>query len=96
MRNKNIDFEELARELDISPTMHKYAVERYRGLSDYLQEKGINAKFYPQGSFRTGTVVRPLVNGVESDYDIDVVCELDTVKSETAPQYVKQVVGAAI
>lgn len=60
--------------------MHKYAVERYEGISNYLESQGIKAEFYPQGSFRTGTVVRPLKNGIETDFDIDVVCELSNCK----------------
>ena len=61
MRKKHVDLEILAKNLDISPTMHKYAVKRYEGISNYLESQGIKAEFYPQGSFRTGTVVRPLM-----------------------------------
>lgn len=96
MRNKHFDLETLAKKLDISPTMHKYAVERYNGISEHLYSQGINAIFYPQGSFRTGTVVRPLKNGVESDFDIDIVCELNVDKDSTTPDIVKCSVGDAL
>lgn len=96
MRKKHVDLETLAKNLDISPTMHKYAVERYEGISNYLESQGIRAEFYPQGSFRTGTVVRPLKNGIESDFDIDVVCELTDYKKDTSPRTVKLSVGDAL
>lgn len=93
MRNKSIDLETLAAKLDISPTMHNYAIERYYGISEYLNNNGIEAIFYPQGSFRTGTVVRPIVDGKESDYDIDVVCELGNIKTNTTAERTKKSVG---
>lgn len=96
MRNKNLDFEVLARGLDISPSMHQYTVQRYTSISEYINSHGINANFYPQGSFRTGTVVRPVKDGVETDFDIDVVCELSTSKDAITPQAVKQSVGAVL
>lgn len=96
MRKKHVDLEILAKNLDISPTMHKYAVERYEGISNYLESQGIKAEFYPQGSFRTGTVVRPLKNGIETDFDIDVVCELSNCKKDTSPKMVKLSVGDAL
>lgn len=93
MRTKAIDLETLARKLDISPTMHKYAVDRYSGISAYLKDCGINAAIYPQGSFRTGTVVRPLKDNIEADFDIDIVCELKLSKNDTTPQFTKTSVG---
>ena len=96
MRIKITDLEELAKKLDVSPTMHKYAVERYEGISNYLREQGIDAAFYPQGSFRTGTVTRPLKNNIEADFDIDVVCELQISKNNTNPSMVKTSIGIAL
>lgn len=93
MRNKSIDLETLATKLDISPSMHKYAIERYYGISEYLNTNGNQAIFYPQGSFRTGTVVRPLVDGKEGDFDIDVVCELSNDKVNTTAEKIKKCVG---
>ncbi len=48
---------------------------------------------YPQGSFRLGTVVRPVRNGIESSYDIDLVCQIPLYKERTTPQLVKLMVG---
>lgn len=96
MRNKSLDLEKIAAGLDISPTLHKYAVDRYNGIASFLDGKGIEAVFYSQGSFRTGTVVRPIRNGVDADFDLDVVCELSTKKSETTEYHVKRDVGDAL
>ena len=96
MRNKSIDFEKLAAELDISPTMHKYAVDRYNGISAYLESQGISAEFSPQGSFRTGTVTRPIKGGIESDFDIDTVCKISKKKDDTSPAIIKSSVGDAL
>ena len=96
MRNKEKDLERLAENLDISNTMYSYAVDRYMGISKYLLDRGIQGDFSPQGSFRTGTVVRPLRNGVETDYDLDVICTLAVDKHKTFPSEVKQSVGIAL
>ena len=96
MRFKANDLEVIAEKLDISPTMYEYAVARYQGISQYLADNGIDADFYPQGSFRTGTVVRPIKDGAEADYDIDVVCELSLKKDTTTPKHTKKAVGQAL
>lgn len=62
--------------IDISPTMYKNAVEKYEAVGRLLNDSGIECEVYPQGSFRTGTVVRPLRGGKEQNYDIDLVCEV--------------------
>ena len=46
---------------------------------------------YPQGSFRLGTVVRPL--GAEGQYDIDMVDRRDVDKSSISQAKLKADVG---
>ncbi len=96
MRNKSVDLDKIAASLDISPSMYHYAVDRYNGISKYLETKGIKAEFYPQGSFRTGTVTRPMKNGVETDFDIDVICVLNYDKNSISAEKVKKIVGDAL
>ncbi len=67
------DIIRLVQSLDISPTMHKNAVEKYRALANYLEENGIDAEIYPQGSFALGTVVRPSANDANAKYDLDFI-----------------------
>jgi hypothetical protein len=82
----------VAKSLDIPPSKYKQAVERYGSVGGHLEQAeydGINGEHHVtcQGSFRLGTVVRPLKDGVESDYDIDLVCKLAL---EQKPQTVQK------
>lgn len=90
----------IASQLDISPTKYKQAVERYTAVSSWIAEgkyEGVeNIHFYPQGSFRLGTVVRPIKNGQDADYDIDLVSEFQISKDSTTPKDLKQTVGTRI
>lgn len=52
-RIKNIT--KVVEQLDISPSLYKNAVEKYNNLAKFLNEKGIEADIYPQGSFALGT-----------------------------------------
>ncbi len=94
----NCFLERIAEDLDIPPSKYQQAVDRYESVGhwledgEYLEYPG-ELKIYPQGSFRLGTVVRPLVNGKEADYDIDLVCELPALKDQTEPESVKTTVG---
>lgn len=89
---------ELAEALDIPPSKYQQAVQRYRSVGEWLESGtypgtvGLPA-IYPQGSFRLGTVVRPIREGKESDYDIDLVCELRAAKHGTSPNSIKHLVG---
>ena len=89
----------LAEDIDIPPHKYKDAVDRYQAVGKWL-EGGIypgayndSLDIYPQGSFRLGTVTRPVRNGMDSDYDIDLVCEIPLWKDQTAPRSVKKMVG---
>jgi len=91
--------DKLAFHLDIPPYKYKEAVDRYQSVARYL-EGGSNLpgavripEFYCQGSFRLGTMVRPLVNGNEGEYDIDLVCQFDATRDGLTPALVKQSVG---
>jgi diguanylate cyclase (GGDEF)-like protein len=90
--------ENVAIEIDIPPGKYQDAVDRYQAVGRWLE-----AGEYPgcqgelsicvQGSFRLGTVVRPIRNGIESRYDIDLVCEMPLRKDRTTPRAVKSMVG---
>lgn len=90
----------IASRLDISPTKYKQAVERYTAVSSWIAEgdfEGVeDIHFYPQGSFRLGTVVRPIKNGQDADYDIDLVSEFQISKDSITPEDLKQIVGTRI
>ena len=88
----------VASEIDIPPSKYRDAVARYVAVGHWLEDGDYPGCFgqpsiYPQGSFRLGTVVRPIRNGLEASYDIDLVSEMPMTKLLTSPQAVKQMVG---
>lgn len=90
--------EEAAQELDISPSKYKQAVERYQAVGKWLDSAEYpkfdgETNIYPQGSFRLGTVVRPIREQKEQEYDIDLVCEFDEQVPNTTPEEIKSRVG---
>lgn len=57
--------ENISKELDIPPNKYQLAVERYKSVGNWLQGGAYEnctgeLDIYPQGSFRLGTVVRPI------------------------------------
>lgn len=90
--------EKVAEDIDISPSKYQDAVDRYETVGRWLEDgeyKGCSGELsiYPQGSFRLGTVTRPINGGIEASYDIDLVCELPIVKTQADPRSVKVMVG---
>ncbi len=94
----NSALEELAESLDIPPSKYKIAVERYTAVGHWLDApdsplKPYRPRVYPQGSLRLGTVVRPVAQGREAEYDVDLVCCLDAAHSGVEPRQLKHLVG---
>lgn len=90
--------EKVAEELDIPPGKYQDAVNRYQAVGSWLEDGTYpggmgEPSIYPQGSFRLGTVVRPIRGCVEADYDIDLICELPITKHLTDARSVKMMVG---
>ncbi len=89
--------ENIVKDLDISPTKYKTAVSRYESVAAWLNDDETAPEsevcIYPQGSFRLGTVVRPIREQLEKDYDIDLVCEYAESPDFTTPKSIKHRVG---
>ena len=80
-----------AESLDITPELHKIAVERYEAVGNWLGlSGGPRWHIYPQGSFRLGTVISPNASG---EYDIDLVGRLAIAKASTTQAALKEAVG---
>lgn len=96
--------EELAKSLDISPTDYARAVDSYTAVANWLID-GFNLKEYPQcnqepdifpqGSINLGTIVRPIRNSKETDFDVDLVCELKN-SITISPSETKNQVGSRL
>lgn len=77
MTNEQLNdfFQRIAEELDISDTLFDRAVTSYTALGEYINNQcDCSVSVYTQGSFRLGTVIRPLSD--EDVYDLDLVCEV--------------------
>jgi len=93
MNNKQLNdlFLRIAEELDISDTLFERAETSYQALGEYINNHcDCSVNVYTQGSFRLGTVIRPLND--EDEYDLDLVSEV-TVKSHNTPKNLKNKIG---
>ncbi len=90
--NRQRDILKIISQLDITPTMYKNAATKYTSIAKYLENNGIEADMYPQGSFALGTVVRPNAKDPNAAYDLDFVCQLRIIRNDlTAAELRKKV-----
>lgn len=78
---------ELSIRIELPPSKHRLAVERYEAVSSYIQRKGsplehIVDYLYPQGSMAIGATI--IAKRRDDGYDIDIVCELDIPRDSKA------------
>ncbi len=95
--NRLLEF--LVELLDIPLSHYEMAADRYRSLANWLHRKEskvahLSPDVFLQGSFRYGTVIRPLL--ATEEYDLDLVCQILLPKAEVTQRYVKQLVGHEI
>ncbi len=95
----DITLEKMVELLDIPPSYYQKAAERYKSLGEWLHRKeskvsSFSPEIYPQGSFRYGTVIRPLLP--HEEYDLDLVCQIDRQKSGITQQRLKNLLGDEI
>lgn len=87
----------LAESLDLTDTQYQTAVKHYTAVGEWLDREDsptglLQTVVYPQGSFRLGTMVKPINDNDE--YDIDLVCEVQKLdKTRTTQQRLKALVG---
>ena len=91
--------EYLAESLDISESRFKEAEERYQAVGKWLErDESVVSEFdpaiYTQGSFRLGTVIKPITD--EEKYDIDLACRLNLTKNQVSQRQLKDLVGVEI
>jgi len=89
----------IADSLDISESRFKEAEERYQAVGKWLERddsivEEYSPAIYTQGSFRLGTVIKPITD--EERYDIDLVCELNLTKKQVSQKLLKDLVGFEI
>lgn len=94
MENKqNIDrmYRKIAAEIEISEAQADKAKESYEEVGKFLNNniKQYDVKIFPQGSFRLGTVIKPISD--KDEYDIDLVATIDN--KFTSAKELKNIVG---
>lgn len=85
----------IAEELDLSPSKREDVEAKYQAVVDWLGQPETalapyDPNIYPHGSFRLGTVVRPLDR---DEFDLDFVCRLNIKATSDNQDAVKQLVG---
>jgi hypothetical protein len=78
--------EQVGATLDMPQHLYEAAVAEYQDVGEWLSDKDRqlqrrDPEVYPQGSFRLGTIIRPITH--EDDYDIDLVYLRDLQKEST-------------
>jgi hypothetical protein len=79
LSTRSLILDKIIQSLDVPPSAYEAAKRRYEDLGEWLQDadKAKSADFsphvFPQGSFRLGTVTKPLKG---EDYDLDLACKL--------------------
>lgn len=86
----------LAESLDIPDSAFQEAEKRYQAVGNWLGEDGsplagFSPEIYTQGSFRLGTVVKPIND--RDEYDIDLVCQFALTKGNLTQKQLKQMIG---
>lgn len=96
---KNRIIEEIAGGIDIPYSAYEKAEARYKDLGEWFGRKEAKCHafaphIYSQGSFRLGTVIRPVDD--DGEYDLDMGCRLrlGVRKSTHTQQQLKELVGA--
>lgn len=86
----------IAQSLDIHESLYEEAVDKYTEVGEHLRSEDsplhrFSPNIYPQGSFRLGTMIRPLTE--KDEYDIDLVCRLRIEKQNMTQKELKDRVG---
>ena len=96
IKERQQDILRIIEKMDISPTMFNNAVQKYTSIAQYLNNHGIEADIYPQGSFALGTVVRPYSKDGEKNYDLDLICQVNLSKDDITPSDLRNRVLSAL
>ncbi len=93
--------EEIAGAIDIPDSSYEKTEQRYKDLGEWFGRNdsrcySFDPHIYPQGSFRFGTVVRPI--NAEDDYDLDLGCRLRSglTKMTHTQEQLKHLIGAEL
>lgn len=91
--------DELVQLLDIPPGYYQKAVDRYQSMASHFHRpqsiiRHLDPLVHPHGSFRLGTVIRPLFP--EEGYDLDLVCRVAADKGIISQEELKRFIGVEV
>ena len=95
--DRNLVVEKAVDLLDIPRSYYDRAVQRYESIGAWLHRPEskvavFDPAVYSQGSFRLGTVIRPLLP--REEYDLDIICEVQArSKADLSQKQLKDLVG---
>jgi len=91
----------VAAEIDIPESSYETANKRYKTVSAWFVSNSArcavyNPHLYPQGSFRLGTVIRPVKD--DGEYDLDMGCRLRSgvLKTTHTQKQLKELIGGDV
>lgn len=97
MYNSSLSWEllnEAIESLELTDTQIGLAEDSYKAVARVLVESGYplleNAQIYPQGSFRTGTTVKPIGR---DEFDLDFVCHIPVYSSSYSSKDIYDLIG---
>ena len=76
--------------------MFRNADEKYKAITKFLADCGIEADMYPQGSFAFGTVVRPNAKDPAASYDLDFICQVKGNRNDHTPSELRNRIEEAL
>lgn len=82
-------------EIELTKTERENAESKYEAVGNYLTDK-MDCEFYPQGSFATHTIIRPLKTAKRKEYDLDAMVQFKYSKASTAPKEIKKELKQAL
>jgi hypothetical protein len=91
--------EAILKAVEIAPSTYESAVKRYKAMTDWFGRpesklRDFDPLMYTQGSFRLGTVIRPIFDGEE--YDLDLVLRLSLSRYLLTQKELKDLVGEEV
>ena len=99
-KQAEVYLEVLAKELEIPPSRYEQAEKSYESLGDWLHRDESELQQYApnvfvQGSFKLGTVIKPISD--DEEYDVDCVCVLENLtKSNLSQADLKELLGREV
>lgn len=87
IQKRSLLLNNIAQELELPDSVYEKAISRYEDIGDWFDRENSTLRFNnphisSQGSFRLGTVIKPINHG--ENYDLDITCNLESGVSKAS------------